>query len=235
LDGPTKVSYQKPSWFVYPATADTVVKKNNEVAHGDVSIITLRTKSDSRGLVRFDDFSNGKQIISASLSLVVTDVSPDWPQPFGSSLSVYRMKSDWEEDDVTGKCSEDDCNPGWLYGKDSDAYDHYPTDTVPVSDTLTPAGSTISFNVTEDVQGMIEGGWENYGWMVAKTVARAGDDGVIAFCTKENDRASECTPKLVIEYGGSSRDYKDYRDGNAQMFRSHKLEDYDFDRGTEDF
>ena len=49
-----------------------------------------------------------------------------------------------------GKCSEDDCNPGWLYGKDSDAYDHYPTDTVPVSDTLTPAGSTISFNVTED-------------------------------------------------------------------------------------
>jgi len=204
----------KPVWFVYQANGDSVVKEGSDSSHGDDTVMVVKPKGKNRALVKFDDFDIGKEILSATLSMKVLKIGDKWPEPFGSSLSAYRMKHKWDEKTASGMCpSSGDCSDevkaNWKLFKQSfkdSPFEAEPSDSVPASDALTPKGTTLSFNVTEDVRKMIDGTMANYGWMVAKNLDHEKDDGEITFCTRENVNAAECAPKLIIEYGSNIKE-----------------------------
>jgi len=226
---------KKPVWFVYQSVADSMVKDRSDHVHGTEAVLTVKPRGKNRVLLQFDDFDMGKPIISATLSLVVTDISKTWPQPFGSTISAYTLTQEWDEAYATGLCADEDCKKEWtLYDDDDDdkdkhshshhnksekPYDIVAIDTIPVSDNLTPKGTTVSLNVTEDVKEMIAGLKPNFGWLIAKTITHENDDGEVTFCSRENPAAAQCAPKLIVQYG-SSADSSSSKDAHSEKTNS---------------
>jgi hypothetical protein len=131
-------------------------------------------------LIKFDlsQFGN-KTICSAKLKLYYQRWHDN--NPAGRVLKLFRNTSDWEECIVTWRNQ-----PGY--------------DTIPTSSCAVPAvtGTWMEWDVTTDVQAMLQGSISNYGWHLL-------DDNYwghvnipqIYFCSKENSDTT-CRPRLEI-------------------------------------
>lgn len=156
-----------------------------------------------RSLVQFDTAAiragvGGGRLTSAALELTV-DTAFGWGGS-GRWLGAYRMLRGWTELGATFNCA-DDTDPG--NGTfDCDAADQWdmmaPPGTefaaVPTDTLLFVNGQTgaVQFDVTADIQALLDGSTPHLGWMLARTDETSG--GKVEFSSREGGSP----PRLVL-------------------------------------
>ena len=140
------------SRIFYP-TDDTYIEKSNpNKNHGSLNYFSVATSYngyyDYDSLLRFNLSSiNPHKEIFAKLYIYYYYC---FDKGFKAEYSLYRVVSDWDEDNVT-----------W---NNKPSYVSTPTDTLIVPfDT----GVWLEFDVTEDVRNFIDGKYINYGWIIS--------------------------------------------------------------------
>lgn len=135
---------------------------SNAYGVGDIDIF------ENNSLIKFDISSilSDTNIISASLKLYYYDNSGNNPKD--RPLNLYRITSDWNEDAVT-----------W---NNQPSYALQPT-----TYSIVPRPfNWMSWDVTKDVKGFINGSFTNYGWKITdETYWGAVSVPTTIFCTKE--------------------------------------------------
>jgi len=131
-------------------------------------------------LIKFDvsSITSGSRILSAELNLYYYD--NDNGNPAGRSLNLYRVTSDWSEDTVT-----------WNDGR--------PTNSQFRSKIVVPSSPNqwMQWDVTNDIQGFVDGTQNNYGWKIYDDVGCILNSIQTIFRTKEY---GSYIPYLEIEY-----------------------------------
>ena len=149
---------------------------------GSDDTIYLGKTSDGKNdylYIRFDlsSIPSNAQIIYAKLSIYRSDTGSN---PTGKTVKIYRVTEDWNESDIT--------------------WNNQPNSVSVETDSATiPSGQTwLEFNVTGDVQGFVNGSYDNYGWVIK--CSDCPDDSEAWFRSKEYSEA-DYHPKLEIIYG----------------------------------
>ena len=143
------------------------------------------TGRDRRSLVEFDLWSipYHSTIVSATLNLYASTV-PKTTRTY----ELYRITSDWTELGVE--------------------WQNQPAIAGQYSDTATTPGSAewMTWDVTADVQAMMNGTVTNYGWLVKDSSERCSETQRTAFLTREHykhnkhDTETGLRPVLEITY-----------------------------------
>lgn len=174
---------------LYPSDDAMVDHKDPDKNTGSHDEMKVRNEYGDNGssgwewssLVRFDlsYYPQGVIIKSATLKLYYWDWKDN--DPAGNDLTLYRLKEKWSESTVT-----------WN-NQPSHHSVYTDKDTVP-SDT----GAWMAWDVTDDVQDMLDGKISNYGWIL-RDLNYWGmlDIPISYFRTKEY---ANHKPRLEIEY-----------------------------------
>ncbi len=154
----TQLEYSNLFIGIFNSTDDAwILKSNPDGNTGDYDFISVRNAYgaggvdifQNDGLVKFNISSlpSGVEIISATLNLYYYD----WwdTNPAGRDLNLYRVTSDWDEDNVTWNTQPSNASE--------------PTSYATVPDTI---GVWMEWNVTDDVQAFVNGTTTNYGWKI---------------------------------------------------------------------
>ena len=161
-------------------TDDAFINENyTDSNYGDDDTIDVKKAApgyDLYGLIRFDlsSIPADSVIVSAKLRLYATTVNDEI-----ETLYVKRITSDWSESTVTW-----DNKPSWESEASSSIQN------------ISQEG-WYEADVTDDVQGFINGSYPNYGWVLIP--AKEVDYDNAKFASKENSNSS-IHPQLVIEY-----------------------------------
>ncbi len=140
------------SWILYP-TDDTFIEKIfPDENYGSLNLFKVGRNGngylEEDGLIKFDISSvPSGTFVYAKLYLYYYEYDEE---PNDREYNIYRITSDWDEDNVT-----------W---NKQPSYVFTPTDILIVPDN---PGVWLEFDVTEDVQGFIEGQLINYGWIIS--------------------------------------------------------------------
>ena len=176
-----EAKFRDPTTTISPPTDDSHVYKNNPDNNYGSSSTLFIDDSDliMRIYIRFDlsSIPSNAQIIYAKLSIYRSDTGSN---PTGKTVKIYRVTEDWNESDIT--------------------WNNQPNSVSVETDSATiPSGQTwLEFNVTGDVQGFINGSYDNYGWVIK--CSDCPNDSEAWFRSKEYSEA-DYHPKLEIIYG----------------------------------
>ena len=162
--------------------SDTVIHDSSpSLNQGSYTTTSLSPEPNvTRTLVKFDlsgfNFTS-IELQSAVLELPIDYISSDWANSGNASiLDLHRLQTDWSETGASWDCATESCQNNWNGGDFSNTV----TGSVNISD----AGSTIKFDVTDDVLAMMIDG-NNAGWLLKKS--REDKNGQIIFNTKEGN------------------------------------------------
>ncbi len=207
------------------ATADTLLRLSLPYANdggGAILGVTSASVADiKRSLIRFDTAQitgavpAGKVLHSARIDLTIVGISAGW---LGGAVDILAMNRDWVEGNslwghgASWVCAEDtnisvfgnlfnNCSAAdnWSMlptGSHPRPFFSTATDRVPV---FTGGLTTISFDVTADVQRILNGSLANNGWILAGAPNLQGGEWV-NFASSESFVPSD-RPQLIIEYG----------------------------------
>ncbi|MBI4337097.1 MAG: DNRLRE domain-containing protein [Chloroflexi bacterium] len=164
------------------ALADTYVDQSSATTnYGTATELDVQSYSNNRnrrGLVKFDlsAVPANATIVSATLKLYAFSV-PSSARMYGA----YRITSTWTETGVT--------------------WNAQPTLVLSPTASATTPGSMnwVTWDVTADVQAMVNGVATNYGWMFIDAVENSSTAYVTAFSPRESVLSS-VRPVLVIQY-----------------------------------
>ncbi len=175
------IDYIGKSWILYP-TDDTFIEKYYpDENHGSLNFFKVGWSSygnyDYDSLLKFDlsSITSDKKVF-AKLYLYYYDY---YERGYEVDFNIYRVTSDWDEDNVT--------------------WNKQPSKVTISTDTLIVPwypGVWLEFDVTEDVQGFIEGIYNNYGWLISDNDYCSSTERWIQFFSKEN---GNFTPYLVVK------------------------------------
>ena len=181
----SSMSAADPSITISPPTDDSYVREDYPSDnYGTSSCLELADKIDGnrRAYVKFDlsPIPSGSKIISAKLKLYYYYYYSSWHDPAGKTVSAYRVLEDWDESTIT-----------W---NNQPSYDSTPT----ASTEIPSYYAWLEWDVTDDVQGMVYGTYDNYGWCIRFATEDLTDSySLIRFFSKEHDGSD---PKLYVEY-----------------------------------
>ena len=174
--------------ILYNPTDDTFVGHSNpDKNYGQRTTINIRNEYGGMpgwaddGLIKFDlsQFQGNTPISNAVLSLYYIEYADT--NPAGRELNLYRVTSQWEEDEVTWNTQP--------------TYAAEPTTSAIVPE---ETGTWMTWNVTTDVQDFLDGVEQNYGWKITdEEYWGSGNIPSTHFASKEN---GEFIPELIIEY-----------------------------------
>jgi hypothetical protein len=181
------------------AAGDTYLKSGSpNKSQGGEGALRVQSSGHNRSLVRFDQAAiaaavAGGSLASASLELFIQDNADNWGAD-GRTVDVHRLSVAWTETGVTWNCPVDansgnsspDCAVQWNGG----SFEEEPSDTLLHTNGLV---GWVSFDVTGDVQGFLEGA-ANYGWLVKKT--EEGQNGRVDYTSRQG--AAGQAPRLVL-------------------------------------
>lgn len=202
--------------------ADTVLRSGAPFGNdglGQVLGVTSASVADvKRSIVRFNEaqikaaFPAGRVLQSARLDVVVTGISAGW---LGGAIDIHAMNREWVEgtglfgNGASWVCANDtnttllgnltnNCTAANNWSMTTPApfarpFNTTATDRVPV---FTGGLTTISFDVTEDIRAVRNGG-KHFGWMLAAAPNLVGGLWV-NFGSRETLTAK---PKLTINFG----------------------------------
>jgi len=171
--------------------------------HGDEDLLKLGGDSDNKVIVQMADPDIGSSITirSALLRLYITNITEgDWGLPFGEDLDLFKMTKNWSERPKGGGCASNDkrCNAKMKRYRKNTTLKMFHSEKKSghsyISNMVAPAGSWISIDVTDDVQDLIDGKTDNYGWIIKKT----SSENSISFCARESEK--DCAPRVLIDY-----------------------------------
>ena len=173
------VSASSTSTTLNPSADTYVVGDQGDSNYGSDEFFKIGHFSDHDYWVyiRFDlsSIPEGAAIISAKLKIYQY-----YQSSASGNLAVYRVTGDWSEEDIT--------------------WNNKPSNADTASDTIsTPTSSNVwvEFDVTDDVQGFVDGSYSNYGWVI-KPEGWSGN-GYAAYRSKEYS-SSSYHPQLIVEY-----------------------------------
>jgi len=126
--------------------------------------------------VRFDLSGLGSVSVSSAL-LRLYYWGSEGADPSGKNTGIYRVLESWDEGTIT-----------W---NNAPSASSTATDTVPIPSST---GVWVEWDVTDDVQGMVNGTLDNYGWKIAFLESV---DAIVFFRSKEYDGYD---PELYVEY-----------------------------------
>jgi hypothetical protein len=190
------------SVYTTVSIADTVVIKptdgkdayideeypDNNYNTGEIVVWPCDVGRETRGLIEFEDLSaipDGVEITKATLRLFLVGL---WGQHEG--VWSHRITSPWSETGVTWN-TQDGATPWNTPGGD---YDPTPSDFVPNEGIV----DWKEWDVTQFVQGWIEGRFPNYGIILIGKPAGLNDG--ISFASSESVFGDDWDPELVVEY-----------------------------------
>lgn len=185
---------------------------NGNVNEGANSILEL--KGNARPVIAFDQTLleqtiEQRPIINATLRLFIEDVGGNLGS--GQQTNLHKLNQFWTEGNaaksggtipgtgsgVTWKCPVDsdisdsgtDCSIQWGGGN----FNATVSDSIILSNSLT--GQFIEFNLTGDVQSILNSGSTDFGWLMKKQNDEGA--GTVLFTSKEGTANS---PELIIHY-----------------------------------
>jgi len=163
---------------LFSSTDDTTISPGYTIPLGDGERMLVKIPDKYDALVKFNTSSlpSNALITEASLNLYY------WEQegnPAGWTLTLYRANNDWNEETVT-----------WA------TQPSYATSPTGYSIVPTSIGHWMKWDVTDDIQGFVDGTINNYGWKVTNDGSSSG--GVASsFRTKEY---GNYVPYLEVSY-----------------------------------
>jgi len=185
---------------------------NGNVNEGANSILQL--KGNARPVIAFDQTLleqtiEQRPIINATLRLFIEDVGGNLGS--GQQTNLHKLNEFWEEGNaaksggairgtgsgVTWKCPVDsdisdnrpDCSIQW----DGGIFNATVSDSITLSNSL--EGQFIEFNLTGDVQSILNSGSTDFGWLMKKQNDEGA--GTVSFTSKEGTANN---PELIIHY-----------------------------------
>jgi hypothetical protein len=180
------------------ATADTYILSNPPNSmHGSEAYIEVSAKSSSaasRALVRFDlsVIPSTAQVVSATLELgVVSDGAAD------QDVGVHHVLQDWTEE---ANWQKFDGSSNWnTPGGDVGAtVDHV------VVAASTAAGTVVTWDVTDDVKGVLGGSLADTGWMLLDENPSQLNGELLRFSSRDAVDPG-ARPKLTVVYQPNCR------------------------------
>lgn len=228
------VRAQEQSHVVVPSSADTYLRSGApNTNEGGSPLLRLQASGNNRALVRFDteaiiEALQGRELISARIELCVMDNPENWGRNDDRTVSAHRLLVDWAEGveahaELPGRDQNNDGGAGATWNCPIDAnvanskpdgadwggmkggnFAAIPSDTIFFTND-TPVGEPVYWNVTADVQDILDGG-DNFGWLIKKD--KEGQSGKVGFASREfpayyaakfGDEPAPCTgPMLVL-------------------------------------
>lgn len=192
-------------------TIDTVLRSGapyaNDGAGSTLGVTSVSVADIKRSIVKMalPAIPAGNVLYSARLEMKVVGLSAGW---LGGGIDLLRMNRDWQENGATWVCANDtnssillnsctsannwSMQPG---GSSPQPFVTAATDRQPV---FTGGLTTISFDVTQDVQAFLNNEAVNHGWMLAGFNTPLGGEWV-NFGSRQGPAASR--PQLIVEYG----------------------------------
>jgi len=174
-----------------PLGDTTLVEQSANLNNGNLPSLELTAApEESRAILLFDLTTlpvGTTDISSAVLQITVQHTSNSRKSKgHGSTISLHRMLSGWEENSATWNCDRVACNQwdGGYFNSDESARVKIAKKTI----------ETLQLNVTSDVIEMISDPYQNYGWLLKQK--RGGQLGAITFYSKE----SKFAPKLILTF-----------------------------------
>lgn len=150
--------------------------------YGSSSILRIKSKnfSNNRSFVRFDfHFPERTTIISSFLKLFMHR-----PPVLSREYEIKRVVEDWKEKD-----------PGGITWKNQPTVAEKSTDLI-LSGTFP---GWLSWEVTSDVQGFVDGTYQNYGWRVSDTQENSSISYLAKFRSRESSFADQ-RPILEVSF-----------------------------------
>jgi len=178
-----------PTVLTYFPTDDTYLGPTLPGPNGKDYYLVVspeRSGSPTYALLKFNIFGipPGATINWAKLKLCVHEISP---LPGSKDYTIHRITKGWDE-----------TTTNWAH---LPSYDNNPTYTL--STYISSKGAVLEWDVTRDVQDMVDGIWSNYGWLI-KDVSYNTPGIVVDFYSKEYYEGprdvSSYWPKLEIGY-----------------------------------
>ena len=167
---------------ISPPTDDSwVAEWNKKVNYGtnDELRITDRSGGRERSFIKFDlsGLPSGIYVWSAKVRLYYHAYS--FSDPAGKQADIHRVTESWSESSVN-----------W---NNQPSYASTPTSSINIPSSY----GWVEWDVTDDVQDMVDGTVENYGWCIKFHTEGVDDYSKAAFCSKEYDGYD---PELYVEY-----------------------------------
>jgi len=175
-----------PATTISPPTDDAYIDESVPDANrGSRDDLEIDDKSGEvkRIFIRFDlsGIPSGATINLAKVRLYYYDYDDRFADPAGKQIDIHRVLGSWDEDTIT-----------W---NNAPSYVSNATSSI----NMPSSYGWVEWTVTDDVQGMINGDYDNYGWCIKAHDETHGprDKSRIFFYSKEYD---DYDPELYIEY-----------------------------------
>ncbi len=173
---------EEPSEIEISPIADAYVNQSaDDTNFGSSNNLKIRSKKHAnyRSFIKFDfHFPSGTTILSSFLKLFMY-LPPNAARQYEAS----KVKKDWEETDPEGI-----------------AWDYQP-EVSESPTTLVDSGTTpdwLSFEVTSDVQGFVEGAEQNYGWRLKDSQENSSKSYLAKFRSRESSHLKQ---RPILEIG----------------------------------
>ncbi len=165
----------------YSPIADSYVNQNDaNKNYGGFSELQIRSENNKnkRTFIKFDfNFPAGTTILSSSLKLYLKSAPT-----ISRNYEVWRVANFWTENGINWNNQ-----PGVASN---------PTDSIPSG---TTKNVWLSWNVTSDVQGFVDGVYSNYGWMLKDSQENSSTAYEAKFHSRESNNI-ELRPILEIQF-----------------------------------
>ena len=200
---------ESPVVVAVGTSGDTALKQGspNQNFGGDL-VLRLQSSGRNRGVVLFESAEIAQAVgtgtlLSAALTLDIDNAGNNWGT--GRTIGAHRLTQPTAEYNATWACSIDtniynsatDCSgtTAWTMWSNSNPSLHPWVEPATSLSTIT-SGQTgsVSFDVTTDVAGYLDGTLENRGWLLKKE--DEGASGLIDFMSKE--RGASVGPRLLL-------------------------------------
>lgn len=189
-------------WVTLNSIGDTyLVDKEVASFHGHEELLKVGGEDGNKMIMKFDleDLKDASTVHTATLSLQVVQKVGPWSTPAGTNLVMHQMNRPWTERQ-SHKCANGEKHCPFKLkryranSKFASFYEAEVLETTPVSDAATPVGFSVNIDVTDELNDMLNGEVENYGWMFELL----SDTDELDLCSKEHH--DRCGPKINVGY-----------------------------------
>lgn len=210
-----------PTTTILTPIADTFIKKGSPNENeGSSNMLRIQSSGNNRALVKFDTAQiqsaiGASQNYTAVIEFTISDNGNNWGSS-GRPIGIHRFTSDWVEgngyivgnnptdrgtgDGATWTCGidsnisnqTDNCSGNDAWNMTNSAFWPFVSSPTATTTITNNQAGVVSFDVTADVQSVVSGSTQDYGWIVKKV--QEGQNGNVEFGSKE----SASTPRLVL-------------------------------------